>query len=99
MVQNQILNTMRNIQFDDTYLMNILQADTGWLCTFLGGAQDKLTERESALKTIGLLGGGSGTSAKPQKTMSSNSKVDGKTFFTQLIACQCTFFLCTNFSF
>ena len=36
---------------------------------------------------------------KVTKTMSSNSKVDGKTFFTQLIACQCTFFLSTNFSF
>ena len=47
--------------------MNILYAVTGWLCTFLGGAQDKLTVLESALRTIGLFGGGSGTSGKKKQ--------------------------------
>ena len=37
------------------------------MCTFLGGAQDRLTVRESALRTIGLLGGGSGTSGNRRK--------------------------------
>ena len=54
--------------------MKILQAVTGWLCTFLGGAQDKLTVRESALKTMGLLGGGSGTSGNQKKGDQANKK-------------------------
>lgn len=55
---------MQLVSFFSAYLMKILYAVTGWLWTFLGGAQDKLTVLESALNTIGLLGGGSGTSGK-----------------------------------
>ena len=75
------------------------------MCTFLGGAQDKLTERESALNTIGRLGGGSGTSAttkNPVKSLLSTPETRRweNFFHSTLIACQCFFlyfYYSTNF--
>lgn len=53
-----------------------------------------MTERESALNTIGLLGGGSGTSATTYKKVEPCQVIlDGKTFFTQLSLLVNAFFL------